>query len=219
MEKPVPRTSKEEKRKLRRKLRDLEKAVDREREQSTAITQKRETLDAKKRELMGENSAAWESNERTFKTFKSADPKENRNTDLGPAHHHFFVHQPVDMTAVKKGRSSRRTGLYQDVTGVLHFGPSESDHKKELLQNIKRSTTSGDSAENGLGASQAAAEWVRHHEAGKATVALKGHGVPTLPDLGVLRYKSSRRTRWYTDYEGKRILVDDCDFPEHYRNF
>lgn len=199
---------------LNEKHNALQKQLTTEREEMSALIAKHRMALERKTRLMQE-AHDWETAEGQYSSFKSTDRPLWSACELGEkwGNLNFATHQAWDTTPVMKGRSSRRTQLYHDITGTLHFGPNEKDQKRRLIgkKNLDDAATTLSSS--------AARTWVTSNMKAREGARILGHGKPTLPDLSTLKHRSSRRTRWYTDYEGKRIMVDACDFPEHFRCF
>lgn len=144
------------------------------------------------------------------------------------------------------GRASRRTAFTTDYKGEHHLGESEWVHKweiqnraeQEILRreqrrdDLKRSATAEPpetsppspqptaSRTPGLHLSSSATPGLDKHQMRPAGVGgregenrLRSNGLPT---LATAQHCSSRRTRFYVNYEGKRIMMDPCDWPEEH---
>eukprot|EP00759_Apiculatamorpha_spiralis_P013900 PhF_6_TR20628/c0_g1_i2/m.29724 len=205
---------------LKEREAELHKEIEIERTIQGTIASKH-TMALARRHMLLQDLGSWEEDEKKFTSFHSADlhmqyPKMlSEKGKLG-----FLEHEdwPTNPHCVK-GRSSRRTGTYHDVTGTLHFGPNENDEKRKFYRKHGGATESSSAAVAMMPLSAPAKDWLEDQETRKHNAEALGHGVSTLPNLKCLKHRSSRRTKWYTDYEGKRIMVDNCDLPEHYRCF
>mmetsp|Transcript_45597 Transcript_45597/g.140576 ORF Transcript_45597/g.140576 Transcript_45597/m.140576 type:complete len:125 (-) Transcript_45597:54-428(-) len=51
---------------------------------------------------------------------------------------------------------------------------------------------------------------------GQRTQPGRRHRANGLPTLEFAAHCSSRRTKFYTNYDGKRIMMDPCDWPEEH---
>jgi hypothetical protein len=98
------------------------------------------------------------------------------------------------------GRNSRRTRFYRDYTGKCELGECEWVDNWNLRQRAN-------SQMEERAVVQASIPRVAREKPIRESIAL--------PDLEQYKGRSTLRTRHYYDYEGKRINMDPCDWPQH----
>jgi hypothetical protein len=144
-------------------------------------------------------------------------------TFAGPS---FGVGNPEKPSHV--GRNSRRTAFTTDFRGKHILGESEFVQKWRLQNRAEEIVAERDvvrAASTQPPSSPTAANRAATSMSSKskqlspaptadgAAPRLRANGLPT---LAFAKHCSSRRTRFYTDYEGKRIMMDACDWPEEH---
>ena len=108
-------------------------------------------------------------------------------------------------------RNSRRTGFCTDYCGRAYLGECEWVESWQ-----RQNRANGEIVRREEEASQ------RRDAALKAGTPEPSAKPPplrksqALPDLERMKRQSSRRTRFYTNYEGKRIMMDPCNWPSHH---
>ena len=123
------------------------------------------------------------------------------------------------------GRSSRRTAFVSDYNGVLYTGPERLSNSKSAPpkqaaggQDMRASTDTIADVAEGTSASGAPRNARTSGIHSAVTGKLLPHrmpaaGMPSIRPTSAFANLSCRRRRWYSDYSGKRILVDVTDMP------
>ena len=108
------------------------------------------------------------------------------------------------------GRSSKRTAFTRDYRNQFYLGVREQDAKEQQIARVQ-SVMSLRASSSLL---PAASPSLSESALSNAPSPLRfGQGVLSAPDIAEFQKRSCRRTRWYTDYEGRRFLMDSKDMP------
>ena len=199
---------------LRDRLLDIEDAVAAEKTKASKARKQTEELQ-KRLKYLEENAEAMKrvvTDHNSFLSSKRAH-EEKRHESLGSSGMLCFREKFGEGDHKKpppKARNSRRTGFYTDYQGRAHLGDCE------WLETWKRQQAANeeiDKRETQRSQRRDAALKVGTPEPTKAKPLVESQA---LPDLERMRHQSSRRTRFYTNYEGKRIMMDPCNWPSHH---
>lgn len=219
---------------LKEELEDLQEHLANERVARGTAAKKAEALRQRMARLaaMQDDLEAARSQHNSYVSAKAATQAE-RAKGLGPEGHgmltftEHFGEGNVKVRPVIAGRASRRTAFSTDYCGRPILGSCESLEKRKLQEkaNVVLANRESERRERSRDVSPVAAHtpeptslYRLRTKPRLAASSMKPAGGPgDLPDLqGKFKQRSTRRTRFYTNYEGTRINMDPCDWPEQH---
>lgn len=128
----------------------------------------------------------------------------------------------------KGAPSSRRTGFVTDYQGRMYLGggerKSETQMHKEAMKEVERRRSETKRVANEMGGAEGTSPGLPDIHSGSlsgSSTKLSSnkqsksmvYGKPSFLDLEKCKHLSSKRSRYYTDYEGRRIAMDPSDWP------
>jgi hypothetical protein len=109
-----------------------------------------------------------------------------------------------ERSALRDRKAAARAAGATGATGGGGGGGRTSTTPQPASSNANNATRAASSVSGQTTATTSNPEWVSRRRA---------NGLPT---LDACKHASSRRTKFYVNYEGKRIMMDPCDWPEEH---
>lgn len=127
---------------------------------------------------------------------------------------------PLALTPVPR-RSTRRTAFTTTYSNAKILGPCEFvanwERQQRVDENIARKSALATATPgHSEGEGRPGVSMVRSSPAPSFLEKKEPAGARSLlPDLNEYKRRSTRRTRFYTNYDGVKIQMDPCDWPSH----
>jgi hypothetical protein len=148
-----------------------------------------------------------------FESFAALKQKNARPAELHSERDFFHsLHEAVKPRRELPLRSSKRTAFTRDYRNGFYLGEREQDAKDEQIARV-RSVMEVRNRASSLLAVAAQAKQSPSPAFSEGSAVRFGQGVLSAPEIAEYKNRSCKRTRWYTDYEGRRFLMDSSDMP------